>query len=85
MIGVMLAGMLLMRARFCMSAQARKRKRTSSFRGVTKAGRKWRAALRVNNAKKELGTFDDELEAARRVRHQSIDNPLAPPRMHKHL
>ena len=52
-------------------SQARKRKRTSAFRGVTKAGRKWRAALRVNNAKKELGTFDDELEAARRAPDQA--------------
>ena len=56
-------------------AQARKRKRTSAFRGVTKAGRKWRAALRLNNAKRELGTFDDELEAARCVRLSSGSAP----------
>lgn len=43
----------------------RKRRRTSSFRGVTKAGGKWKATIRSNNVKKELGIFEDEVEAAR--------------------
>ncbi|CAK0757170.1 hypothetical protein CVIRNUC_002518 [Coccomyxa viridis] len=47
--------------------QMRKRKRTktSQFRGVTRAGAKWRAAIRMNNIKRELGIFDTEAEAAR--------------------
>ncbi|KAK9915695.1 hypothetical protein WJX75_002779 [Coccomyxa subellipsoidea] len=45
--------------------QAKKRRRTSTFRGVTKAGGKWKAAIRANNVKKDLGVFEDEVEAAR--------------------
>ncbi|CAL8469832.1 g9374 [Coccomyxa elongata] len=45
--------------------QAKKRRRTSSFRGVTRAGGKWKAAIRANNVKKDLGVFEDELDAAR--------------------
>ena len=49
------------------TVQMRKRKRTktSQFRGVTRAGAKWRAAIRMNNIKRELGIFDTEAEAAR--------------------
>lgn len=43
----------------------RKRTRTSQYRGVTRAGAKWRAAIRINNIKRELGVFDTEAEAAR--------------------
>lgn len=45
----------------------RKRTRTSQYRGVTRAGAKWRAAIRINNIKRELGVFEREAEAARWV------------------
>lgn len=45
----------------------RRRTRTSQFRGVTRAGARWRAAIRINNIKRELGIFDSEAEAARCV------------------
>ena len=48
-----------------MRAQVRnKRKRTSQFRGVSKAGAKWKATITANGSKQELGRFDSELEAA---------------------
>ena len=47
----------------------RKRTRTSQYRGVTRAGAKWRAAIRINNIKRELGVFEREAEAARWVLH----------------
>ena len=43
----------------------RRRTRTSQFRGVTRSGAKWRAAIRINNIKRELGVFETEAEAAR--------------------
>ena len=61
----------------CTPGQGRKRRRTSSFKGVTKAGRRWRASLRVNNQKRELGTFDDEIEAARCARARGAAQPAA--------
>ena len=45
----------------------RRRTRTSQFRGVTRSGAKWRAAIRINNIKRELGVFESEAEAARYV------------------
>ena len=45
----------------------KRRTRTSQFRGVTRAGARWRAAIRINNIKRELGIFDSEAEAARSV------------------
>lgn len=56
------------------AAQARaKRKRTSQYRGVSRAGAKWKATLTANGAKHELGRFDTELQAAQCA---------APPRLH---
>ena len=47
------------------AAQVRnKRRRTSQFKGVSKAGPKWKAAITANGAKVELGRFDTELQAA---------------------
>lgn len=45
-----------------------KRKRTSQFRGVSKAGAKWKATITANGSKQELGRFDTELEAAQCAR-----------------
>jgi len=48
-----------------MQMKKRRRTRTSQYRGVTRAGAKWRAAIRINNIKRELGVFETEAEAAR--------------------
>jgi hypothetical protein len=50
---------------FCCCHQGKKRRRTSAFKGVTKCGSRWKATIKINNVKKELGLFDTEVEAAR--------------------
>lgn len=57
--------MCMPRRALCVAPQVRnKRKRTSQFRGVSKAGAKWKATITANGSKQELGRFDTELEAA---------------------
>tara|TARA_R110002095_G_scaffold93223_1_gene81388 strand:+ start:46 stop:558 length:513 start_codon:yes stop_codon:yes gene_type:complete len=41
-----------------------KKNGTSKYIGVYKYGHKWRSAIRINNKKKHLGTFENEIEAS---------------------
>ena len=60
----------------------KKRVRSSRFRGVSwhKSSQKWRAVINIDSERKNIGSYDDEAEAARAydatVRAQSLDRPL---------